>query len=106
MVVADPGVNRIRVSGSHTQHYSPKAKVVVGAIAKPGEGFIAGIEHPTPEGVIRLAAPEGLDDYAATLYAALRKADQLGLQVVNVALPDGEGLAIAIRDRVQRAAAS
>jgi L-threonylcarbamoyladenylate synthase len=105
MVVAEPGQERIRVSGSHTQHYSPKAKVFIGGSAKPGEGLIAGSEHPTPEGAIRLAAPKSVEDYAASLYAALRQADSRSLETVRVLLPEGDGLALAIRDRVQRAAA-
>jgi L-threonylcarbamoyladenylate synthase len=105
MVVVEPGATQIRVSGSHAQHYSPKAKVVVGKQAKPGEGLIASFENPTPEGSIRLAAPKSVDEFAAVLYSALREADQRGLEVVNVIPPTGDGLAIAIRDRVQRAAA-
>jgi len=38
------------------------------------------------------------------LYSALRAADEEGLNVVVVAQPEGEGIAIAIRDRLMRAA--
>jgi L-threonylcarbamoyladenylate synthase len=37
------------------------------------------------------------------LYSALRKADELGLIEVVVEQPQGDGLAIAIRDRLMRA---
>ena len=105
MVVAEPVTNSIRVSGSHAKHYSPKAKVVIGVEAQAGEGFIALSDHPTPLGAIRLAEPNSNDEFAAVLYSALRAADEQKLKVVNVMLPEGDGIAIAIRDRIQRAAA-
>ena len=105
MVVIDPGEKRIRVSGSHTQHYSPKAKVLIGEIPAKGEGLIAPAAIQTPDSVIRLAAPETNEDYAAVLYSALRSADELELAVVHVVPPQGDDIAVAIRDRIQRAAA-
>ena len=105
MVVAEPVTKSIRVSGSHAKHYSPKAKVVIGVEAQAGEGFIALSDHPTPLGAIRLAEPNSNDEFAAVLYSALRAADEQKLNVVNVMLPEGDGIAIAIRDRIQRAAA-
>jgi L-threonylcarbamoyladenylate synthase len=38
------------------------------------------------------------------LYSALRAADEKGLETVVVQQPVGDGLAIAIRDRLKRAA--
>jgi L-threonylcarbamoyladenylate synthase len=38
------------------------------------------------------------------LYAALRAADEQELETVVVAQPAGDGIAIAIRDRLKRAA--
>jgi L-threonylcarbamoyladenylate synthase len=94
----------IRVSGSLDSHYSPKAKVVLDAIAEPGEGFIAFASITTPRGAIRLTAPATVEQYARDLYAALRAADAKGLSTVAVLQPEGEGLAAAIRDRLKRAA--
>jgi L-threonylcarbamoyladenylate synthase len=54
-------------------------------------------------GVIRLAAPTTHEEFARVLYSALRSADEQGLNTVVVAQPAGNGLAIAIRDRLQRA---
>lgn len=105
MVVADPSTNSIRVSGSHAKHYSPKARVIVGSEAQAGEGFIALSDHPTPIGAMRLAEPGNNDEFAAVLYSALRAADEQNLNVVHVLPPEGDGIAIAIRDRIQRAAA-
>ena len=95
----------IRVSGSHKQHYSPDAKVALNRTPTAGQGLIALSEIPTPEGVIRLAAPKTLEQFGQVLYAALRQADELGLEQVCIFEPEGPGLATAIRDRVGRAAA-
>ncbi len=93
----------IRVSGSMEKHYSPKAKVILNAIAEAGEGFIALASIPTPVGAIRLASPGTIEEYARVLYAALRFADVQGIKTIGVLPPDGDGLAIAIRDRLERA---
>ena len=95
---------QIRVSGSLDSHYSPKAKVVLDAIAEPGDGLIAPDQIPTPDGVIRLASPRTVEGYARDLYAALRLADTKNLDVVVVLQPGGDGLAEAIRDRLARSA--
>jgi thymidylate synthase len=44
------------------------------------------------------------DEFARVLYSALRAADEQGLETVVVAQPSGDGIAIAIRDRLKRAA--
>ena len=94
----------IRVSGSLDSHYSPKARVILDVIAEPGDGLIAPDQIPTPNGVIRLAAPGTIEEYARVLYHALRSADQHGLETVVVLQPGGDGLAAAIRDRLKRSA--
>jgi L-threonylcarbamoyladenylate synthase len=95
----------LRVSGSHKKHYSPKAQVLVDGNSQTGEGLIAGSHLKTPPGVIRLASPTSVEEYARILYSALRQADALGLETVRVVPPIGDGLAIAIRDRITRSAA-
>ena len=94
----------IRVSGSLDSHYAPVATVVLDQSPAEGQGFIAMADVPTPDGVVRLAAPRNHDDFARVLYAALRAADEQKLQTVVVAQPQGAGIAIAIRDRLKRAA--
>jgi L-threonylcarbamoyladenylate synthase len=94
----------IRVSGSLEKHYSPAAKVILDQTPVSGQGFIAPSRRVTPTGVKRLAAPKNIDEFARDLYAALRKADELGLSEIVVEQPTGDGLAIAIRDRLMRAA--
>jgi L-threonylcarbamoyladenylate synthase len=93
----------IRVSGSLENHYSPKAKVILDTTATVGQGFIAPSNILTPDGVIRLAAPRDTDEYARLLYSALRSGDSQGISEIAVIQPEGEGLAVAIRDRLLRA---
>ena len=97
-------VEEIRVSGSLEKHYAPAAVVLLDETPIAGQGFIAPSRRVTPKGVTRLAAPKNVDEFARDLYAALRKADELGLAEVVVEQPTGDGLAIAIRDRLLRAA--
>lgn len=101
--VVEEGEIEIRVSGSLEKHYSPKAEVILDAMADPGEGFIALSSIPTPTGAIRLASPSNTDEYARVLYAALRSADAQGIGRIAVIPPAGDGLALAIRDRLLRA---
>jgi L-threonylcarbamoyladenylate synthase len=93
----------IRVSGSLESHYSPIAKVVLDQSPFAGQGFIAMADIASAAGVIRLAAPTTHDEFARILYSALRAADEQGLNTVVVAQPGGNGIAIAIRDRLIRA---
>jgi len=94
----------IRVSGSLESHYSPIAKVVLDQSPLAGQGFIAMADVATAAGVIRLASPTTHNEFARVLYSALRAADEQGLNTVVVAQPEGNGIAIAIRDRLKRAA--
>jgi L-threonylcarbamoyladenylate synthase len=96
----------IRTPGMLESHYAPIAKVVFDDIIKPGDGMIALASVPTPLKVVRLAAPNSLEEFARNLYQSFRKADSLKLERISIVLPEGEGLATAIRDRVMRAAAS
>jgi L-threonylcarbamoyladenylate synthase len=97
---------KIRVSGSLDSHYAPVATVVLDQSPVAGQGFIAMADVATPDGVVRLAAPNTHDEFARVLYAALRAADEQKLQTVVVSQPKGDGIAIAIRDRLKRAAHS
>ena len=94
----------IRVSGSLENHYAPNAKVLLGEDTVAGQGFIALANIETPEGVIRLASPSDDEEFARILYSALRNADDRGLAEVVVMQPTGIGIAVAIRDRLARAA--
>jgi L-threonylcarbamoyladenylate synthase len=94
----------IRVSGSLANHYAPAATVLLDQAPLSGQGFIALSDIQTPEGVIRLAAPKTHEEFARLLYSALRAADEQGLATVVVEQPEGDGIAVAIRDRLKRAA--
>ena len=96
--------SEIRVSGSLENHYAPKAEVVLDVTPEAGDGFIALADIPTPPGVIRLAAPKTPEAFAHDLYAALREGDAKELKRIVVIQPKGDGISIAIRDRLKRAA--
>ena len=103
IIVTDSNGKRIRVSGALEKHYSPEAKVRLGETAEPGEGFIAMANIKTPKGAIRLASPVNTEEFARYIYNNLRKADQSKLLNVVVHCPTGEGLEVALRDRLTRA---
>jgi L-threonylcarbamoyladenylate synthase len=96
--------NAIRVSGSLEAHYAPAATVVLDQSPVAGQGFISMADVVAGDGVVRLAAPKTHEEFARVLYSALRAADQQGLETVVVAQPMGDGIAVAIRDRLKRAA--
>jgi L-threonylcarbamoyladenylate synthase len=98
-----PGTS-IRVSGSLDAHYAPAALVLLDQQPLAGQGFIALATTTTPQDVIRLASPNNDVEFAQSLYASLRKADELGLSHVVIEQPTGSGIAVAIRDRLMRAA--
>ncbi len=61
------------------------------------------VPHDLPAGVVVLDAPTGAAQYARVLYARLRDADRLGLDVLLVVPPVAEGIGAAVADRLQRA---
>ena len=102
--VSEADLTGIRASGSLESHYAPLATVLLDQSPISGEGFIALAEISTPEGVVRLASPKNVEEFARILYASLRAADEKGLLKVVVLQPQGNGIAIAICDRLRRAA--
>lgn len=115
---ASQATDQPRVSGTLESHYSPTAQVMVvesaneathlltgQAIDSSSIGIIALVSDEIELGTAtELARPNDLNAYAAQLYAALRKADDLGLNTVVAVLPPNTGVGVAIRDRLQRAA--
>ena len=93
----------VKASGLLDSHYAPKAKIILNKMAEPGDGFIALSKFQTPPGVIRLASPKNLEQFAKDLYSALRSADKKGLEKVTIMVPRGSGIAEAIQDRVTKA---
>ncbi len=94
----------IRVSGSLEAHYAPTATVLLDQSPVAGQGLIAMADVMAGVGVVRLAAPKTNEEFARVLYSALRAADEQGLAEVVVMQPIGIGIAVAIRDRLKRAA--
>jgi len=105
-VITKQDNNQIKAPGLLESHYSPSAKVYLSNTPAPGDGLIALSDFPTPPGVVRLANPINSEEYARTLYQALRLADSKKLSNVFVVPPEGEGIAAAIRDRLKKAGSS
>ena len=104
--------SKVRAPGTLASHYSPSTPVVITdeagihkLAADARVGVIALASLAPPPGIVRLCAPHTVEEYASSLYRALREADSLELTKVVVVPPEGEGLAKAIRDRLRRAAA-
>ncbi len=102
-LILSDSITNIRVSGSFKSHYAPKAKVLLDVEPQPGDGYIALEEFVTPPNVIRLIAPKNLEEFDKHLYYAFRAADEKKLSKIVVRQPLGDNLAIAIRDRLQKA---
>ena len=96
---------KINAPGLLNVHYSPVARVILDREPSVGDGFYAMAEFETPKGVIRLGAPQTIKEYAQNLYLSLRLADQKKLKQISVYQPPGNGLAVAIRDRLSKSAA-
>ena len=95
---------QIKAAGLLESHYAPKAKVFLTGSPSLRDGFIALDSFTTPAGAVRVAAPKTKEEYAQVLYQALRLADSKGLLRVFVIPPTGGGIAVAINDRLTKAA--
>ena len=102
----------VRAPGTLASHYAPTARVllitaddVAGLTPNDARtGLLALAEIPTPPGIVRVAAPTSVDEYARVLYAVLREADALALTRVVAVPPSPEGVGAAVVDRLRRAA--
>jgi L-threonylcarbamoyladenylate synthase len=107
----------VRVSGSLASHYAPRVGVV---LVEPSEavpraeslrlqGLQVGVLGPAslslPRDLQRFDIPEDAAGAARLLYMRLREADLAGLDVLIACLPPAQGLGLAVRDRLSRAAA-
>jgi L-threonylcarbamoyladenylate synthase len=107
--------------GTAERHYSPRARVDLfdgatpaqlaahaASLAARGErvALLTYEGDPIPSGVDHeLLGPSGDWSTAAQrLYAALRALDERGVDTIVATLPPPEGLALALRDRLRRAA--
>jgi len=96
--------NKIMAPGLLDAHYSPNAQVLLNGLPQPGDGFIALANIPTPIGTVRLASPKDNNEYARELYNALRLADNKGIKIVQVIPPMEQGVGVAIKNRLIKAA--
>lgn len=97
----------VAAPGTLAAHYAPHARVhLVNDLSSvtAGAGLMADAAIATPTGVVRISSPVDAVDFGRDLYAALRRADDLGLADVYVIAPNGDGIEIAIKDRLQKAA--
>lgn len=107
-----------RAPGMLESHYAPGARVEVvagGEVAARAAAFDADgarvavlapdAVNGLPAAVLVLGPVGGPDHYAARLYAAFRRADAEGAEVILAVPPPAEGIGVAVRDRLQRASA-
>jgi L-threonylcarbamoyladenylate synthase len=113
-----PAAN-VRVPGTLAAHYAPRVRLITteepaipqlvaqlaAAGVDPGRcALLAERAVADLPGWTRLAAPADAAGYASVLYGALRRADELDLEVVVAVLPSSaEPLGGAVRDRLLRA---
>ena len=95
--------NKIKVPGLLDSHYCPKAQVFLSGRPQPGDGFIALANVQSPLGSIRLASPKDNEEFARQLYGALRLADHKNIEKIFVVTAEGNGIAIAINERLEKA---
>ena len=101
---SNSGGIQIKAAGLLESHYAPNAKVFLMGLPSLGDGFIALDSVTTPSGAIRVASPKTNEEYAQVLYEAFRLADVKGLERVFVIPPTGDGIAVAINDRLAKSA--
>lgn len=108
------------VPGSLASHYAPKALVqlvegsrlcqsVADALSAGRSVGVVCIKAPTqrlPETVHLLQVGPTIERAAHELYAALRELDARGCEIIVTSLPPPEGIGLAVRDRLIRAAAA
>lgn len=101
-VSTTPDSEESRAPGMLASHYAPHAEVRLFdsldiATTTVSELQIQGLRA-------YLLHHANMDEYAATMYSELRDADSHGIQIVCAVLPPDEGVGVAIRDRLQKAA--
>ncbi len=106
--LATPASTEITAPGQLRSHYAPRAALRLDAAdARPGEiriGFGPGMDAR-----LNLSPGGDLGEAAANLFACLRAADELAVELgaggISVAPVPQHGLGLAINDRLRRAAA-
>ncbi|MGE0699028.1 MAG: L-threonylcarbamoyladenylate synthase [Hyphomicrobiaceae bacterium] len=105
---APAAADRPSAPGQLESHYAPSLPVRLEATSpREGEAFLAfGPFAPAYDGPLLNLSPRGdLVEAAANLFAALRRLDGSGARGLAVMPIPGQGLGVAINDRLRRAAA-
>jgi L-threonylcarbamoyladenylate synthase len=95
--------NLVKFSGSFEKHYSPNCRILVNTSPNFGDAFLALAEVDTPDGAIRIASPDSELAFARLLYSSFREADRRGFQRLVIIPPMGDGLSLAIKERLEKA---
>jgi len=109
--VAKPSAGAQLAPGLLARHYSPRTRVKLalrlGTADNPRHAYIYLRRPPGPrrDNVFWLDPRGRLRGAARRLFATLRAVDQQGFAAMHVELAAGDGLAVAINDRLRRAAA-
>ncbi|HEX2525510.1 MAG TPA: L-threonylcarbamoyladenylate synthase [Geminicoccus sp.] len=105
---AGPDPDRPASPGMLSSHYAPLAAVRLDALTVSADEALLAFGNDVPAGAcvtLNLSPSGDLQEAAANLFAMLRRADRSGAARIAVMPIPGDGLAEAIRDRLQRAAA-
>jgi L-threonylcarbamoyladenylate synthase len=105
----------VRSPGQHPLHYAPRAQIILvsadeaparaAALAAAGRRVVVLSDSPAASSSIEyIGLPHSPVDAARSLYEILRLVDRRGFDVALVTLPSEEGVGLAIRDRLRRAA--
>jgi L-threonylcarbamoyladenylate synthase len=96
------GGSDVRVPGSLPSHYAPRARIELAENDAVAEGLATALKAQGKR-VILIGSAE-IHALARDLYERLRAADREGADAIVVVLPANEGLGVALRDRLRRAA--
>ncbi len=116
--VARTAAGPARAPGMLAAHYAPRARLILSTHADVSDHLArlqaagqraavigASDVHPRNPAVVVLHPAGDLpEDFAHDLYRLLREADAAGADAIVVVPPEGEGIAVAVRDRLRRAA--
>src|SRR4029077_4785754 len=95
-----------RVRVVEPEHLPEAAQSALSAGERVGILGLAAQLVGAPASCVTLATPRTVVEYARALYASLRRADELGLDVVLAVPPPSAAIGAAVVDRLKRAAAS
>jgi len=99
---------KIEAPGMMKSHYAPNALVHLNITDFATDSAVLGfgeIQTSDDQPVFNLSEKANLKEAASNLYAGLKTLDQDNIKVIEVSPIPGEGLGIAINDRLERAAA-